>query len=104
MGPDYLVFVSSFHSTRLALGASWKMPTLDNFVAPLLQEKNKLNQMRSLKTTNVHALSTNQRNEKMSKQKPQVKGKKKSNPKVAHENSYSKDGKIKKEKELCAIL
>ena len=36
LGLDYNIFVSTFYSTRLALGASYKMPTLDVFVASLL--------------------------------------------------------------------
>ena len=39
LGLDYSVFVYAFHSTRLALGASFTMPTLDVFDASLLKYK-----------------------------------------------------------------
>ena len=42
LGPDYLVFVSTFYSTKSALGATWKMPSLDSFVADLTWEQDKL--------------------------------------------------------------
>ena len=35
LGPNYLVFVSTFYSTKSSLGATWKIPSLDSFVADL---------------------------------------------------------------------
>jgi hypothetical protein len=38
LGLEYSVFVSTFHATKSAFKASWKMPSLDDFVASLTQE------------------------------------------------------------------
>ena len=43
------MFVSTFHDMKLALGAAWKNPTLDEFATPLTHEKDNLVQMFSLK-------------------------------------------------------
>jgi hypothetical protein len=32
LGPEYSVFVSTFHSVRLASGATWKMTSLEVFI------------------------------------------------------------------------
>ena len=32
LGFDYYVFISTFQATENALGPTWKMPSLDNFV------------------------------------------------------------------------
>jgi hypothetical protein len=50
LGPEYLVFVSTFHATKLAMGATWKMPPMDDFVDSLTCEKDKIVQMGSLKS------------------------------------------------------
>jgi hypothetical protein len=36
--PEYSVFVSTFHSVRLASGATWKIPSLEVFIESLTQE------------------------------------------------------------------
>jgi hypothetical protein len=57
IGLEYLVFVSTFHSVRLAFGATWKMPSLEVFIESLTQEKNKLIKMGKIKGPKVHALT-----------------------------------------------
>ena len=57
MGLEYSVFVSTFHSTKLAV-QNWRMSSLDAFIDTLTQEKVKLIQMETLKTSKYHALST----------------------------------------------
>ena len=55
LGPEYLVFVSTFHSVRLASGATWKIPSLDVFIESLTQEQNKLINMGKIKGPKAHA-------------------------------------------------
>ena len=49
LGPEYLVFVSTFYATKLAI-RNWRMPSLDAFIDSLTQEKINLIQMGTLKT------------------------------------------------------
>jgi hypothetical protein len=48
-GPEYLVFSSTFHSVRLAFGATWRMPYLEVFIEYLTQEQNELINMGKFK-------------------------------------------------------
>ena len=41
LGRDYLVFVSTFHATRLIV-PKWKMPSLNYFLDSLTKDKDKL--------------------------------------------------------------
>ena len=41
LGPDYSVFVSTFHATRLVV-PKWKMPSLNSFLDYITKEKDKL--------------------------------------------------------------
>jgi hypothetical protein len=56
-GPEYSVFVSTFHSVRLAFGATWTMPSLEAFIESLTREQNKLINMRKIKGPKAHALT-----------------------------------------------
>jgi hypothetical protein len=35
LGPEFSVFVSTFHTVRFASGATWKMPSLEDFIESL---------------------------------------------------------------------
>ena len=48
LGPDYSVFVSTFHATKLT-SQSWKMPKLVEFMESLTQEQDKLVTMGTIK-------------------------------------------------------
>ena len=48
MGPEYLVFVSTFHATRLAI-SNCKMSSLSTFLDSLTKEKDRLIQMGALR-------------------------------------------------------
>jgi hypothetical protein len=37
LGPKYLVVLSTFHSVRFTSGATWKMPSLEDFIESLTQ-------------------------------------------------------------------
>jgi hypothetical protein len=57
LGMEYLVFVSAFHSFRLAFGATLTIPSLEACIESLTQEKNKLINMGKIKGPKVHALT-----------------------------------------------
>jgi hypothetical protein len=57
LGPEYSVFVSTFHSVRLAFGATWTMPSLEAFIESLTREQNKLINMAKIKGPKAHALT-----------------------------------------------
>ena len=53
--PDYLVFFSTFHATKLT-ACSWKMPNIAEFMESLTQEQDKLVMMGTIKTLKDQAL------------------------------------------------
>ena len=57
LGPEYLVFVSTFHATRISI-SNWKMPSLSTFFDSLTKEKDKLIHMNALRSSkkNYHSL------------------------------------------------
>jgi hypothetical protein len=58
LGPEYFVYTSSFHTTRLAMASTWKMPSLDDFMESLIHEKTNLIQIAALNNSNPHVLTT----------------------------------------------
>jgi hypothetical protein len=75
LGLEYVVFVSTFHTMRFTSGATWKMPTLDQFIESLMHEKDKLIKMGIIKGPNVHALVVHERKHIQSKDQAKRKGK-----------------------------
>ena len=55
LGLDYLVFVSTFHSTKL-IAQAWKIPKLAKFMESLSQEQDKLVMMGTIKPSKDQAL------------------------------------------------
>ena len=55
LGPNYSVFVSTFHATKLT-AQTWKMPNLAEFMESLTQEKDKLVMMDAIKPSKDQAL------------------------------------------------
>jgi hypothetical protein len=103
LGPDYSVFVSTFHTQRLTVGASWTMPSLDTFIEALIQEQDKLIKMGVIKNSKVHALvahdgnsSQHQKSKKKGKEKAHAEQKKEGYSKPFNDSSGSKSGKGKK--------
>jgi hypothetical protein len=80
LGLEYSIFISTFHSVRFASGATWKMPSLEDFIESVTQEKNKLIKMGKIKGPKAHSLTT-QDGSGHQYQKSKEKGKRK-----AHEN------------------
>jgi hypothetical protein len=58
LGPEYYVYTYSFHTTRLDMGSTWNMPSLDDFMESLIHEKTNLIQIGALKNSKPHALTT----------------------------------------------
>jgi hypothetical protein len=57
LGPEFSVFVSTFHSVIFTSGATWKIPSLEDFIESLIQEQTKLINMGKIKGPNVHSLT-----------------------------------------------
>jgi hypothetical protein len=71
--PEFSIFVSTFHSIRFASGATWKMPSLEDFIEGLTQEKTKLINMGKIKGPKVHALIMQDGSHKYHKSKDKYK-------------------------------
>jgi hypothetical protein len=87
LGPEFFVFVSTFHSVGFTSGATWKMPSLEDFIESLTQEKTKLINMGKIKGPKAHALTVQDISHQYHKSKD--KGKRKSHANVKKEG-YSK--------------
>jgi hypothetical protein len=103
LGPEYPVFVSTFHSVRLASGATWKIPSLEVFIESLTQEQNKLINMGKIKGPKAHVLVVHDGSSHQNhKSKHKDKGKGHANPKKEgyskpfNDSSGSKGGKGRK--------
>ena len=57
LGPEFSVFISTFHTIRFASRATWKMPSLEDFIESLTQEQTKLINMGAIKGPRKHALT-----------------------------------------------
>ena len=55
LGPDYSVFFSTFHASKLT-ARNWKMPSLAYFMESLTQDKDKLVLMGTIKPSKDQAL------------------------------------------------
>ena len=53
---EFFVFVSTFHYVRFASGATWNMPSLEDFIKSLTQEQTKLVNMGTIKGPRARAL------------------------------------------------
>jgi hypothetical protein len=57
IGPKLFVFISTFHTIIFNIGATWKMPSLEDFIESLTQEKTKLINIGAIKGPREHALT-----------------------------------------------
>jgi hypothetical protein len=73
LGPEYFVYTSSFHTTRIVMVSTWKISSLYDFMESLIHEKTNLIQIGALNNSKRHAL-TSQGSSKKNMQKK--KGKK----------------------------
>jgi hypothetical protein len=69
IGTKLSVFISTFHSVRFTFGATWKMPSLEDFIESLRQEKTKLINMGTIKGPRAHELTVNDGSHKYHKSK-----------------------------------
>jgi hypothetical protein len=75
LGPKLSVFVCTFHTVRFTSGATWKIPSLEEFIESLTQEKNKLINMGTIKGPRAHALTMHYVSQKYQKYKDKDKRK-----------------------------
>jgi hypothetical protein len=75
LGPEFSVFVSTFHTVRFTSGATWKMPSLEDFIESLTQEQTKLINMGTIKGPRAHALTVHDGSHKYQKSKDKDKWK-----------------------------
>ena len=96
LGSEYLVFVSTFHSGRDFI-PNWKMPYLDSFVESLIEEQDKLVQMRVIQTSKNQALLMSDSNNVQARGNHKGKDPKSIdlNPKVNHRYFDGASGSIK---------
>jgi hypothetical protein len=57
LGPEYSIFVSTFHSIIFTSRSTWKIHSLEDFIKSLTQEHSKLINMGKIKGPKVHALT-----------------------------------------------
>jgi hypothetical protein len=81
IGLEFSVFVSTFHIVRFASGATWKMPSLEDFIKSLTQEQTKLINMGTIKGPRAHALTVHYGSHKYQKSKDKDKRKAHAHPK-----------------------
>jgi hypothetical protein len=81
LGPELFVFVSTFHYLRFTFGATWKIPSLEDFIKSLTQKKTKLINMGTIKGPRAHALTMKYGSQKYHKSKDKYKWKAHAHPK-----------------------
>jgi hypothetical protein len=75
IGPKLSLFVSIFHTIRFTSGATWKMPSLEDFIESLTQDQTKLINMGVIKGPRAHALTMHGVSHKYHKSKDKYKQK-----------------------------
>jgi hypothetical protein len=75
LGPEFSVFISTFRSVRFTSRATWKIPSLEDFIESLTQEKAKLIDMGKIKGPKAHALTMQDGNHQYHKSKYKEKNK-----------------------------
>jgi hypothetical protein len=104
LGPEYYIYTFSFHTTKLAMGSTWKIPSLYEFMESLIHVQTNLLQIGALNTSKPHELTTQGTSKK---NKYKSKGKDQENNKQGKQNfidetSSSKESKRNKEKTKCS--
>jgi hypothetical protein len=56
LGLEFSVFISTFHTIRFTSRATWKIPSLEDFIEPLTQEQTKFINIRTIKGPRAHTL------------------------------------------------
>jgi hypothetical protein len=87
LGPKFSAFVSTIHSIKFAFGATWKIPSLEDFIETLTQEQTKFINMGKIKGPKAHALIVQDGSHQYHKSKDKDKRKAHAHPK---KEGYSK--------------
>jgi hypothetical protein len=69
IGPKFSLFISTFHTIIFTSGATLNMPSLEDFIESLTQEKTKFINMGTIKGPRMHALIVHDDNQKYHKYK-----------------------------------
>jgi hypothetical protein len=69
IGPEFFLFVSTFHTVIFSSGATWKIPSLEDFIESLTQDQTKLINMGTIKGPRAHALTVHDGSHKYHKYK-----------------------------------
>jgi hypothetical protein len=75
IGPEFSLFISTFHTIIFTSGATWNMPSLEDFIESLTQEQTKLINMGVIKGPRAHALIVHDGSHKYHKYKDKYKKK-----------------------------
>jgi hypothetical protein len=75
IGPELFVFISTCHYVRFSSRATWKMPSLEDFIESLTQEQTKLINMGTIKGPREHTLIVHDGSHKYHKYKDKDKQK-----------------------------
>jgi hypothetical protein len=81
LGLEFFMFVSTFHLVKFTSRATWNMPSLEDFIESLTQEKTKLINMGKIKGPKAHALTVQDGNHQYQKSKDNDKRKAHAHPK-----------------------
>jgi hypothetical protein len=73
LGLEFSIFISTFHFFRFASGATWKMPSIEDFIEALTQEKTKLINMGTIKAPKAHEITMKYGSHKYHKYKDKYK-------------------------------
>jgi hypothetical protein len=84
---EFSMFLSTFHSFKFTSRATWNMPSLEDFIESLTQEKTKLINMGKIKGPKAHALTMQYISHQYHKSKDKDKRKSHAHPK---KEGYSK--------------
>jgi hypothetical protein len=69
IGPKFSIFISTFHTFIFSFGATWKMPSLEDFIESLTQDQTKLINMGTIKGPRVHEIIVHDGSQKYHKSK-----------------------------------
>jgi hypothetical protein len=78
---EFFVFISTFHFFIFTFGATWKMPSLEDFIDSLTQEQTNIINMGTIKVPMTHALIVHDGSQKYHKYKYKYKQKSHAHPK-----------------------
>jgi hypothetical protein len=97
IGLEFSMFISTFHSVKFAFGATFNLPSLEEFIESLTQEQTNLINMGKIKGPKVHALTVQYGRHQYHKSKDKYKRKSHVNMKKEGYSKPSLDPKVERE-------